>query len=109
MLRWNLFFLALLSSVLACGGGGVEVAEQKTRERAAEMTWTDTPGTEPTDAVRQAELLQALVQLGEAYTPRTHHLNEDGSPVYTNELIFQSSPYLLQHAHNPVNLSLIHI
>jgi len=103
MLRWNLFFLALLSSVLACGDSDVEVEEKKTRERAAEMTWTDTPGTEPTDPVRQAELLQALVQLGETYTPRTHHLNEDGSPVYTNELIFQSSPYLLQHAHNPVN------
>lgn len=24
-------------------------------------------------------------------------------PVYTNELIHESSPYLLQHAHNPVN------
>ena len=63
MLRWNLFFLALFSSVLACGGSDVEVAEQKTRERAAEMTWTDTPGTEPTSLIRQGELLQALVQL----------------------------------------------
>ncbi len=25
------------------------------------------------------------------------------SPAYTNELIHESSPYLLQHAHNPVN------
>jgi len=23
--------------------------------------------------------------------------------LYTNELIHESSPYLLQHAHNPVN------
>ncbi|MEM6699862.1 MAG: thioredoxin domain-containing protein, partial [Bacteroidota bacterium] len=28
---------------------------------------------------------------------------EDVSPTYTNALIDESSPYLLQHAHNPVN------
>lgn len=27
----------------------------------------------------------------------------NSSPLYTNELINESSPYLLQHAHNPVN------
>ncbi len=37
------------------------------------------------------------------YVPRTHHFNEDGSPKYVNRLIFQESPYLRQHAHNPVN------
>ncbi len=30
------------------------------------------------------------------------HRNEDGSPRYTNRLIDQTSPYLRQHAHNPV-------
>jgi uncharacterized protein YyaL (SSP411 family) len=30
------------------------------------------------------------------------HLNEDGSPKYTNHLISATSPYLQQHAHNPV-------
>jgi uncharacterized protein YyaL (SSP411 family) len=30
-------------------------------------------------------------------------LNEDGSPKYTNALTRESSPYLLQHAHNPVD------
>ncbi|MEN9444469.1 MAG: hypothetical protein RIS47_1359, partial [Bacteroidota bacterium] len=25
------------------------------------------------------------------------------SPIHTNHLIQESSPYLLQHAHNPVN------
>jgi uncharacterized protein YyaL (SSP411 family) len=30
------------------------------------------------------------------------HRNEDGSPKYTNHLITQTSPYLQQHAHNPV-------
>lgn len=31
------------------------------------------------------------------------HLNEDGTPKYTNRLIHETSPYLLQHAHNPVD------
>ena len=30
------------------------------------------------------------------------HRNEDGSPKYTNHLVTQTSPYLQQHAHNPV-------
>ncbi len=37
------------------------------------------------------------------YKPRTRHLNEDSSAKYTNRLFLESSPYLLQHAHNPVN------
>ncbi|MBI4515996.1 MAG: DUF721 domain-containing protein [Deltaproteobacteria bacterium] len=37
------------------------------------------------------------------YTPRTRHRNLDGTPKYTNRLFLTSSPYLLQHAHNPVN------
>ncbi len=40
---------------------------------------------------------------GEDYTPRTKHLLLDGRPKYTNRLFLESSPYLLQHAHNPVN------
>ncbi|MFO7714185.1 MAG: thioredoxin domain-containing protein [Desulfosarcina sp.] len=40
---------------------------------------------------------------GEAYRPRTRHLDGQGRPVYTNRLFLESSPYLLQHAHNPVD------
>jgi len=40
---------------------------------------------------------------GPDYQPRTVHLEPDGSATYTNRLILESSPYLLQHAHNPVN------
>ncbi len=32
-----------------------------------------------------------------------HRSNPEGSPLYTNRLIFENSPYLLQHAHNPVD------
>ncbi len=34
--------------------------------------------------------------------PRTKHLRADGSALFTNRLALQTSPYLLQHAHNPV-------
>ncbi|WXU00349.1 MAG: hypothetical protein Ctma_1063 [Catillopecten margaritatus gill symbiont] len=36
------------------------------------------------------------------YQPRTRHL-ENGKAKFTNHLILANSPYLLQHAHNPVN------
>jgi uncharacterized protein YyaL (SSP411 family) len=35
--------------------------------------------------------------------PRTHHLTDEGMPDFTNRLALEASPYLLQHAHNPVN------
>jgi hypothetical protein len=35
--------------------------------------------------------------------PRTRHLAPDGSPRFTNRLALEESPYLLQHAHNPVD------
>lgn len=37
------------------------------------------------------------------YPVRTRHLDEEGHPKYTNRLLLEDSPYLLQHAHNPVN------
>ena len=37
------------------------------------------------------------------YQPRTRHLNDDGTPKFTNRLFLEGSPYLLQHAHNPMN------
>ncbi|MEW8050135.1 MAG: thioredoxin domain-containing protein [Candidatus Thiodiazotropha sp.] len=48
-------------------------------------------------------LKAAYLAKGIAYRPRTEHFNEDGSPRYINRLILEDSPYLLQHAHNPVD------
>jgi hypothetical protein len=42
-------------------------------------------------------------QRGLHYKPRTKHLKKNGRAKYTNRLFLESSPYLLQHAHNPVN------
>ncbi|MBW1913925.1 MAG: thioredoxin domain-containing protein [Deltaproteobacteria bacterium] len=47
--------------------------------------------------------VEILKQRGSDYTPRTRHLLTDGWARYTNRLFLESSPYLLQHAHNPVN------
>ena len=55
------------------------------------------------DAALAARLAAALRAKGPHYVPRTRHKNPDGTPKYTNRLILESSPYLLQHAHNPVN------
>ncbi len=49
------------------------------------------------------ESLAAYRAKGPDYRPRTRHLKTDGSPRYINRLILESSPYLLQHAHNPVD------
>ena len=69
----------------------------------AETTPIALPGMEPFPAAVREQLDRALQAKGEAYTPRTQHLFEDGRPQYTNRLILEPSPYLLQHAHNPVN------
>ena len=45
----------------------------------------------------------ALARAGDDYVPRTDHFKADGGPEFINRLIFQESPYLRQHAHNPVN------
>ncbi len=37
-----------------------------------------------------------------AEKPRTRHLRADGTPKFTNRLARETSPYLQQHAHNPV-------
>jgi len=61
------------------------------------------PGAPELSPELREQLAQAVAARGDDYVPRTHHLNEDGSPKYTNRLILESSPYLNQHAHNPVD------
>ncbi len=69
----------------------------------AETAPTALPGLAPFPAAVRQQLERALQAKGDAYAPRTRHLFEDGRPHYTNRLILEPSPYLLQHAHNPVN------
>jgi len=60
-------------------------------------------GVEVYSEALRAELAAAWESRPPAYKPRTHHLLNDGSPRFTNRLFLESSPYLLQHAHNPVD------
>ncbi len=46
---------------------------------------------------------EARKKRGAEYRPRTRHLRPDGTAKYTNRLFLETSPYLLQHAHNPVD------
>lgn len=61
------------------------------------------PATAPFSPSLQQRLNQALKAKGLQYKPRTRHLKPDSEPCYSNRLLLESSPYLLQHAHNPVN------
>jgi uncharacterized protein YyaL (SSP411 family) len=61
------------------------------------------PGAPAPDAELTRQFEAAWKSRDPHYRPRTRHLNPDGSPRYTNRLFLCTSPYLLQHAHNPVN------
>ncbi len=64
--------------------------------------YADPPGVVYDSQLRQ-QLDTGLQILGPGYEPRTEHLEEDGRPRFTNRLILEDSPYLRQHAHNPVD------
>lgn len=61
------------------------------------------PGATHYDAELVNRLAQARLSRLSGYLPRTRHLRPDGWAKHTNRLFLESSPYLLQHAHNPVN------
>ena len=64
--------------------------------------YADPPGVVYTPQLRQ-QLEAGLQVLGPGYQPRTEHLSDNGRPLFTNRLILEDSPYLRQHAHNPVD------
>ena len=86
----------MLCWVLICGVACGVAAEDE--------EWLATPpGAEPVSHELAQEFRRALMAKGPGYEPRTRHLRANGGPVYTNRLILEDSPYLLQHAHNPVS------
>ena len=58
------------------------------------------PGAQAFSGELSAQLDRAISQR-RAF--RTRHLRDEGTPRFTNRLALETSPYLLQHAHNPVN------
>ena len=70
---------------------------------SADRQDSDLPGTREFPPPPR-ELFEKLRRLrGDRYKPRTRHLRPDGLANFTNRLFLETSPYLLQHAHNPVN------
>jgi hypothetical protein len=61
------------------------------------------PGSAPYPPELSRSLLEAVAAKGPDYRARTRHHNADGTPRYVNRLILEASPYLHQHAHNPVD------
>ncbi len=59
------------------------------------------PGAQPFSPELTAQLLAAVQRRAEP--PRTRHLVTPSCAKYTNRLALEQSPYLLQHAHNPVD------
>ncbi|NOQ15504.1 MAG: DUF255 domain-containing protein, partial [Methyloprofundus sp.] len=49
------------------------------------------------------QLGASFISKGKDYQARTQNLLANGQPAYINQLILQDSPYLIQHAHNPVH------
>ena len=60
------------------------------------------PGAGPRPPELQARLEATLAAMPADYEPRTEHLDPDGRPLFLNRLVLETSPYLRQHAHNPV-------
>ena len=105
-LRQCRFTLLCISILASCGDAvAPSKAGQAKQPNAAATPRINTtlPGADAPSDELDERLRQAWAKREPGYNPRTQHLNPDGTPKYTNRLFFESSPYLLQHAHNPMN------
>jgi uncharacterized protein YyaL (SSP411 family) len=89
-------FIFALAIVVALGTVEADAAS-KVRVREAQ------PAAPAFPADLRVRLDEALTARGAGYRARTRHLRSDGGPLFTNRLLLEKSPYLQQHAHNPVN------
>jgi len=106
MFRFLATWLPLVVFVACSGRSGCSGDEASSANSARTPDSTADPALpgmgDGTPALMQ-RLNAALAAKGPDHEPRTHHFNDDGTPKYVNRLILETSPYLLQHAHNPVN------
>ena len=93
--------VGLAALLLSCGGA-VAPSPAGQAEQSDSIV-TALPGAEAFARPLGERLDRAWRERPSGYEPRTQHLNVDGSPKYTNRLFLEVSPYLLQHAHNPMN------
>ena len=82
---------------------GTALATVEARAAPENSVRTNQPAAPAFSPELRARLSEALSLHGADYKARTRHLHSDGSPIFTNRLLLEKSPYLQQHAHNPVN------
>jgi uncharacterized protein YyaL (SSP411 family) len=87
-------FAALATTLLALG--------HPSPGRSAEIA-NPLPGAPEFPKALSERLAAELTSRPADYVPRTRNLRADGSPRFSNRLLLEASPYLQQHAHNPVN------
>ncbi|RME26812.1 MAG: thioredoxin domain-containing protein, partial [Deltaproteobacteria bacterium] len=61
------------------------------------------PGAAPRPRAVRSALAEAVAALPPDYQPRTRHVDDHGAALWSNRLLLEASPYLRQHAHNPVD------
>ncbi len=76
---------------------------ETTEMRSEDTAPNPAPGAQPFPALVEQRIQEGWAARPEGYVPRTRHLAPDGAPLYTNRLFLDTSPYLRQHAHNPVD------
>ena len=57
----------------------------------------------PGVAAQSQGVLTSLEGLPAVSPPRTRHIDATGAPIFRNRLLRERSPYLRQHAHNPID------
>jgi uncharacterized protein YyaL (SSP411 family) len=96
--RVGLAAAAVLFTVLLASG-----AWRALRSVPSGVPLATLPGAPPVPDALARRLRAAVAAKGPDYRPRTRHVDANGAPRFTNRLVLEASPYLLQHAHNPVD------
>ena len=96
---WHALLFKILICVLTCQHSIASVLINQTESTAP----LSLPGVDQFNSALLDKMAKLRLQKGQSYKPRTRHITSNGQPFYTNRLFLESSPYLLQHAHNPVN------
>ncbi len=98
--KWIKTYIIIITGVMTMANTS---ASKAAAGSASSFSYLPQPGAQSYDKDLIRKLQKARKLRGQTYQPRTRHLQPDGWAKYTNRLLLESSPYLLQHAHNPVN------
>ena len=97
----KIFFCCFL--IILSGCNKASVGNEFDKSLSSKKIKGSFPGVGTLDEKLQNKFKEMRRKRGANYKPRTKHLDEKGWAQFTNRLFLETSPYLLQHAHNPVN------